>query len=339
MSPRSDLSTACRLSIIIVSFNTRRLTIECIESVYQQTMNLSFELIVVDNASTDGSAESVRESFPQDAYPSLHLICLDRNIGFAAANNHAAEVASGEFILLLNPDTIVMEHALERLVDYAAAHPDAGIYGGSTLFPDGSLNPTAGWRKPTIWSLFSVAVGFARLFPRSRLLNPESLAGHSWEEPFPVEIVTGCLLLIRMEDWRRLRGFDPVFFMYGEDADLCLRASALGMQPVLVPGARIVHYGGASEPVRSDKMVRVFRAKVQLFRRHYGLLKAGALIAMLRLWCVMRISIFFALRLVLPGGGQRLGEWRTVWQRRVEWAVPVSVRGELKPSNLDGVSS
>ena len=311
-----------KLSVIIVSYNTRALTLACIASVYRETGS-DCEIIVVDNASTDGSARAIHGVFPSYRYPDLRLYELEQNIGFAAANNLAATEARGDYLLLLNPDTVVLDRALDRLVRFADEHPEYGIYGGSTVFADGTLNPTAGWMKPSLWSMFCIAMGLAKLFPRSRLFNPESLAGWNWDAPRTVDIVTGCLFLMRRADWRRLDGFDEQYFMYGEDADLCLRAAADGLQAVLYPAARIVHYGGASEPVRADKLVRLFRAKAQLFRAHYGPLRSAALVAMLRLWCVVRIAgaaVTGAAGWIGTGG---ISEWRELWRRRGEWAGQV----------------
>lgn len=314
-----NTTVAPRLSIIIVSYNTRELTLACLQSVLRETSSVSYELLVVDNASTDGSAEAIRTAFPPERYPQIRLFSLTENLGFAAANNLAARDARGHYILLLNPDTVVLDRALEKLAAFADAEPQWGVYGGSTVFADGTLNPTAGWMKPTVWSMFSIALGLARLFRRSRIFNWESLQGWSWDAPRRVDIVTGCLLMMRREDWQRLGGFDEQYFMYGEDADLCLRAAEAGLPAVLYPEARIVHHGGASEPVRSDKLVRLFRAKTQLFRAHYGPLRAAALAAMLQLWCLVRI-----VGSAVTGGADRAGtgrtsEWGDLWRRRGEW--------------------
>ncbi len=328
------------VSILVVSYNTRELTVECLKSVYNGGVGSApFEVLLVDNASCDGSVEAIRDAFSRLMFPSLRIFALEENIGFAAANNFAAGYARGTYLLLLNPDTLVRPGAIDRLLEYADFNPENGIYGGETFFADGSRNPTAGWMKPTPWSVFTHSVGLSRLFGGSAFLNPESLAHWSWDAAKPVDIVTGCLLLIRLGDWNRLGGFDTSFFMYGEDADLCLRAAARGMQPVLVPGAAIVHYGGASEPVRSEKMIRLYRAKVQLFRLHYPAPSAALMTAMLGLSCLVRMAAFAIAgmgnrrcewRRQVPGAGlvgtrrasdlQRRGnEWRSVWSRRAEW--------------------
>src|SRR5688500_18347804 len=126
------------LSILIVSYNTREETLACLESVYAQTRDVSFEVIVVDNASQNGSAEAIAQKFPE-----VKLVQPGENIGFARANNVAARHASGEFLLLLNPDTVILNGAIQTAVAFARSHPQAGIVGGKTLYADGSLNATS----------------------------------------------------------------------------------------------------------------------------------------------------------------------------------------------------
>ncbi|MFW5835878.1 MAG: glycosyltransferase family 2 protein [bacterium] len=304
------------VSIIIVSYNTAELTLAAIQSVYDQTTRVGFELIVVDNDSSDGSADLVAERFP-----AARLIRLDYNAGFAAANNLAAREATGRYVLLLNPDTVVLDHAIDTLVEYADAHPGYGVYGGSTLFADRSRNPTAGWNAPTVWSLCCSAVGLSSVFRGSRLFDPESLASWDWNRPREVAIVTGCFMMLGRSFWNELGGFDERFYMYGEDADLSLRSIAAGRACVLVPSATIVHYGGASERVRSEKMVRLLAAKVRLFQKHWGRSGSRYAVFMLKVWAFSRATALTLWSSV--GAGSRSGSdaWREVVRRRHEWAV------------------
>lgn len=302
-----------RTSILIVSYNTRQMTLECLASGFAQTNPGTFEVVVIDNASEDGSADAIEREFGER----VRLIRSTVNLGFAAANNLAARHARGDFLLLLNPDTVVLDRAIDRLVAFAEERPAAGIWGGRTVFADGSLNPTSCWRRPTLWSLLCQAAGLASLFRKSRVFNPEAMGGWKRDTMREVDIVTGCFLLIRRSLWERLGGFDPAFFMYGEEADLCLRARALGIRPIVTPDATIVHHGGASETVRADKMVRLLQAKVLLIRRHWpmGRREAGAML--LRLWPLTRMWAWrFAAAFGASGG---LETWREVWRRRAEW--------------------
>lgn len=302
------------LSIIIVSYNTREITRACLRSLYEQTSGVTFETLVVDNASTDGSARAIAEEFPRAT-----LLARDDNVGFARANNLAAERAAGEYLLLLNPDTVVLDGAVQRLLAFARANPAARIWGGRTLYADGSLNPTSCWRKMTLWSAWCRGVGLGSLFRGSRLFDPEAMGRWARDSVRRVDIVTGCFLLIRRDFWNELRGFDPAFFMYGEEADLCLRASRLGAKPMITPDATIVHLGGASEKVRGDKMVRLFTAHARLMRRHWSAPAAWAGVWSLRMWALTRAAAWRALAWLRPGGKASAEAWSSVWRRRGEW--------------------
>jgi GT2 family glycosyltransferase len=296
------------VSIVVVSYNTREMTLECLRSVFAQTRR-PFELIVVDNASCDGSATAIAAEFPD-----VRLMTEIENHGFAKANNIAAPHARGQYLLLLNPDTVVLDGAIDRLLDFALRVPEARIWGGRTLNGDRSLNPTNCWRRMTLWSVASQVAGLSSLFRRSTLFNPESYGGWPRDNESEVDIITGCFLLIRREFWKELGGFDPSYVMYGEEADLCLRAQTKGARPMITPEAQIIHYAGASETVRSDKMVRLLRAKVLLIRRHFPRWQRPAGLMLFRLWPLSRYWAMCALR-------QRIAAqtWGEIWRRRPEW--------------------
>lgn len=313
---------AAQLSIIVVSYNTRSLTLDCLRSVYGQTRKAEFELLVVDNNSTDDSAEAIASEFPQ-----ARLFAHHENLGFAAANNLAAGHATGEWLLLLNPDTIVLEEAIDTLVAFAKQHPTYGIYGGRTFFHDGTLNPTSCWRRITLWSMFCHAVGLSHLFPRSRVFNPESMGRWQRDTVREVDIVTGCFLLIRRSLWEQLGGFAPAFFMYGEEADLCLRARQVGARPVICPAARIIHYGGRSELRRTDKLVRLLAARRRLICRHWHPLLVPLGEALQDVSILARLLFRQASMLVVKQAKQE--EERgllEIWSRREEWrSLPPSL--------------
>ena len=304
------------LSIVVVSYNTRELTLACLRSIFQQTHDIIFEVIVVDNNSLDGSAEAIAFQFPQSK-----LIQLDQNIGFGRANNVISGHAVGEWLLLLNPDTVVLDGAIDKLLSFAHAHPQTSIFGGRTLFPDRSLNPFSCWRHPTPWSLFCIGTGLTSLFRNSGLFNPEAYGGWQRDTVRQVEIVSGCFLLIRRSLWARLGGFDPAFFMYGEEADLCWRAAKLGERCLICPEAEIIHYGGASEKVRSDAMVKLFMAKARLFAKHWNRPATWFGVRMLDLWAFTRMLAHWMLKILRPAKREKYETWRTVWRRRREWDI------------------
>jgi N-acetylglucosaminyl-diphospho-decaprenol L-rhamnosyltransferase len=312
VAPTDDLPV--ELSIIIVSYNTRSLTLQALESLFRFPPAVNFEVILLDNASADGSYGAISAAFP-----SIDAIDHPRNIGFAAANNLAAERARGRRLLLLNPDTITLDGSHRALWDFAEREPERGIWGGRTLFPDLSLNPTSCWRRMTLWSLFCSATGLTHLFPRSRLFNSEAYGDWRRDEVADVDIVTGCFLLIDAALWQRLDGFDPAFFMYAEEADLCLRARALGANPGISPEAEIVHMGGMSEATGVDKIVKTVRGRVTLMRKHWNGAQVMLGRGLLLLWSSLRLvgSRFVSGRRDRPGAAQ--DKWREVWSRRREW--------------------
>ena len=307
------------LTVIVISFNTRDLTLACLRSVHEgiaKARNEGCDVVVVDNVSTDDSVKAIAARFPD-----IRLIRSERNLGFAAANNRAAKESTAEYLLLLNPDTVVLDGAIDRLLAFAREHPRAGIWGGRTVFADRSLNPASCWGRQTPWSLVCTATGLSSLLRGSSLFNPEGYGGWKRDCQREVDIVSGCFLLIRRELWDQLGGFDERFFVYGEDADLCLRARKLGYRPMITPEATIVHYGGASEKVRADKLVRLLTAKTMLIRQHWSPSRVGIGVRLLAAWPLSRLIAFSVLRCV---GFKRdaLSVWREVWRRKREWYGP-----------------
>ena len=298
------------LTVIVISYNTRDLTLKCLETLHAQTRATRFRTVVFDNASEDGSAEAVAAAFPQVA-----LIAHPENIGFARANNRVAAAATTEWLLLLNPDTEVHDGAVDRLLAFAQAHPEAGITGGRTVFPDGSLNIASCWNRITPWSAFCMATGLTAAFRGSELFNPEGMGGWPRDSVRQVDIVVGCFLMIRRALWTELDGFAPKYFMYGEEADLCLRAARLGYRPMITPEAEIMHLVGASSARVADKVVRVAKARSTLIRDHWPGWQVPLGLALLWLWGALRVG---AARIAALSG--RAGARATARKRRHVWA-------------------
>ncbi|AGF79900.1 putative glycosyltransferase [Desulfocapsa sulfexigens DSM 10523] len=305
------------LSILVISYNTCELTLKALDSVFAvDSVHLPFEVIVLDNNSTDNSAEEIHNAFQGR----VHLITNKENIGFAGGNNEAAKVATGEYLLLLNPDTLVLDQAIEKLLSFAKDHSEAKIWGGKTCFADGTLNPSSCWQRQTLWSLFSQVVGLSSLFRRTNIFNPEGIGGWNREGIRTVDIVSGCFLLIKRDFWNEMGGFNSDFFMYGEEADLCLRAKRKGARPMVTSDATIVHYGGASETIRSDKLVRLVKAKGLLIRRHFSPVTVPLGVAMLAGWPLSRYLIHGLLTFLGKKKSEESKEvWGAVWRRRKEW--------------------
>lgn len=300
--------SAPEVTVVIVNYNTRDETRACVRSLHENTA-VSFELVVVDNGSSDGSAEALAAEFP-DAI----VDAAGANLGFAAGVNRGAAAGTAPWVLLLNPDTIVLPGAIDAIVGFAKHQPTHGVYGGRTLRPDGTVDRSSCWGEMTPWSLVCFASGMSTLFKHSSLFDPESLGRWERDTVREVPIVTGCLLLTSREDWNRLGGMDETYFLYGEDADFSARAVAAGMSPVIVPEAEIVHAVGGSTASSGRKMSMVMAGKATVLRRHWsrragrvgvGLLQAGA-----------------ALR-ALPALVRRRHDatWAVVWRTRRDWRV------------------
>lgn len=305
------------LSIAIVSYETREQILDCLRSVLEHTHRCTFEVIVVDNASTDGTVEAIR-----DVFPGVTVVASKENLGFAQANNVAARRAAGRRLLLLNPDTRLTDAAIDNLVAFADQHSDAGIWGGRTTFPDGTINPSC-LGDITLWSTISRACGLTYLFPRSRFFNPESI--HRWDpldREREVDIVVGCFLLVDRSLWEALDGFDPDFFMYGEEVDFSLRARKRGARPRITPSATIIHYGGGSERSTEDKVVKILRGRITVMKVHWP--RVSVLIGRWVLLATVALRAV-ASKIVRPperrGGGLdgRVDLWGAVFRRRREW--------------------
>jgi N-acetylglucosaminyl-diphospho-decaprenol L-rhamnosyltransferase len=303
------------LTIILVSYNTKDLTLECIRSVFEQTRSIPFEVIVLDNASTDGSAEALREAFPD-----IHLIASSENLGFGRANNLLAKQARGRRILLLNPDTVILDHAVDRLCEFADKNPDRRIWGGRTVFADGTLNPSSCWADATLWSVFCYVTGLSR-FNWSRLFNPEGYGSWKRDTVRAVDIVTGCFFLIDKDLWQQLGGFDPQFFMYGEEADLCMRARRFGARPTITPAATIVHHGHASEPDRAEQRIKVLAGRITLMQRHRPPLTLAIAKMLYLMLPIVRLVAYQAAGMVLQKEDYRrsASAARYMWLNRDRW--------------------
>lgn len=293
------------VSIIIVSYNTKDMTLEAISSTIEQTQT-PFELIVIDNASSDGSAEAIK-----DAYPDIRLLAEADNHGFSKANNIGSQYARGKYVLLLNPDTVVLDGAIDKLVRFADQNAAAKIWGGRTLYGDHLLNPTNCWRQMTVWSLACNLFALSKFLPGSPIFNREAYGGWKRNYVRNVDMVTGCFFLITKDFWDELGGFDEKFVMYGEEADLCWRARSAGANPLITPDAVIIHYVGAASISNSKKMIMVMRARVSLVRVQFSPLVKPIGLLLLTMHAASR-----ALGATLTGKGKI---WATVWKQRKDW--------------------
>ncbi len=289
------------VSVIVVGYRTPDLVERCVASVERETTGLTHEVVVVDN-----DADPVADRSLAERHPTCRVITPEANLGFARAVNTGVAASRGRYVLLLNPDTTVVEGAVQRLVRFAEHHPGHGLYAGRTVDQDGNLDPRSCWGFPTLWSTFCFGVGLSSVRKGSPTFDPESLGGWRRDTVRPVDVVTGCLCLVDRATWDRLGGYDERFFVYGEDVDLGLRARAAGLRPLLCPEATVVHEVGRSSATRGDKLVLLHRGKVTLFRKHWSRPAAAVGVGLLRLGVALRAA-----------GGQ--DAWPEVHRRRAEW--------------------
>jgi N-acetylglucosaminyl-diphospho-decaprenol L-rhamnosyltransferase len=253
-----------RVAVIIVSYNTCDWLRRCLASIPAAAGDLAHEVIIVDNDSSDGSPDMV-----ESLYPKVRLIRSGENLGFARGVNLGAAHAEAEHVLLCNPDGELHPGAIAALVAFADTHPDHAVIGGRTVSPAGEVDPRSCWGAPTLWSVLCNALLLSTVFRRSRLFDPEALGGYGRDHERDVDIVSGCLLLMRRPEWVALGGFDERYFMYGEDADLCLRVRAGGRRCAITPAATMVHAVGASS-VRADKLELLFKGRITLMHTHWS---------------------------------------------------------------------
>lgn len=311
--PTAAAQAVPEVTVIIVSYNTRDLTIRAIETLFDNAGDVAMRVVVWDNASHDGSADAIAARFP-----ALELIRSAENVGFSRANNAVAETATTDWLLLLNPDTETHPRAVENILAFGKAHPEAGIVGGRTVFPDGSLNIASCWNTMSVWSLFCSATGLAKLFRNSPFFNAEGIGGWNRDSVRKVDVVVGCFMLVPTALWRELGGFSPRYFMYGEEHDLCLRAKRLGYQPMVTPDAQIMHLVGAASAKREDKILRLMRSKATLIRDHWSGVRVPIGIALLWLWIAIRRG-GSAVKAIVSGKTEEHSRWQTVWSSRREW--------------------
>jgi N-acetylglucosaminyl-diphospho-decaprenol L-rhamnosyltransferase len=271
------------LTVVIVSWNVRALLRRCLQSVVTQAQPVpenggvrigerEIEILVVDNASTDGSAEMVRDEFPQ-----VHLIANDENRGFTAANNQGLARARGRYLLLLNPDTEIVGDALTAMIHHAQANPEVGALGPRLLYPDGSLQSSRR-RFPTFATALVESTVVQEWWQDNRILRRYYMADTPDDAIQTVDWVVGACLLVRRQVYEQIGGLDEGYFMYSEELDWCRRIKAAGWQIVYLPTATIIHHEGkSSEQVVPARQIYFQGSKVRYFRKHHGVFQAEVL--------------------------------------------------------------
>ena len=258
-------STRIIVSVIIVSWNARDYLKQCLESLTPAVCRYPMEIIVVDNASSDGSPELVENSFPH-----VRLVRNSTNLGFARGNNVGIRNSSGRYLCLVNSDVKMLPDCINRLVEYGEQHPEVGMAGPRIIGGDGKLQRSCrGF--PTLWNMLCRALALDTIFPRIKLFTGYSLSYWPQDRTRPVDILSGCFWLIRRETLSRVGLLDEAFFMYGEDMDWCKRFWLGGSSLVFVSQAEAIHFGRASSsnsPVRF--YIEMQRADLQYWKKHHS---------------------------------------------------------------------
>jgi GT2 family glycosyltransferase len=275
------------VSVIIVSWNARNYLEQCLASLTDKVCRYPMEIIVVDNASSDGSPECVEGRFPH-----VRLIKSGANLGFAKGNNLGIAQSNGRYLCLINSDVKVLKNCITRLVDYCEQHPRVGMVGPRIMGGDGQLQRSCrGF--PSLWNMLCRALALDTLFPRVKLFCGYALSHWSHDNIARVDILSGCFWLVRREAVNQIGGLDEAFFMYGEDMDWCRRFWTSGWKLVFMPSAGAIHYGGASSanaPLRFA--VELQKADLQYWRKHRGMLMVVGYFVILCLQNLLRIVAF-----------------------------------------------
>lgn len=287
------------ISIIIVNYNTRELLRACLHSLIQQTTDLAYEIIVVDNASTDGSREMLAREFSQ-----VHVVPNNHNRGFASANNLGIRLASGRYVLLLNSDTIILESAIQQSLTYMAQHPHASILGCKLLNPDGTLQPSCR-SFPNLWNLFCEASFLYLVFKRTRLFGGYYMSHFDHASARRVDYVMGAFLLTRRELFERVGLLDEDYFMYTEEADWCYRAAQQGYQTHFTPVAQIIHIMGGSSSNRQRYFEQLHLSQVLFLKKHFFGLRRRFAIILKQLGLAFRIPLYHVVGILRQDREQR----------------------------------
>lgn len=309
------------VSVVVVSFNTRDLLRECLETLYIHAAGLCLQTIVVDNGSRDGSADMVAAEFPQ-----VELIRSEVNLGFGPANNRGFAVARGTYLVLLNSDAFVGEDTLRRSLDLMEAHPEVGLAGGRLVGRDGAWQPSARLFPSLLNDLFTIS-GLSARYPGSRLFGRVDRTWADPNEAADVDWVPGAYSIIRKSVLDAVGWFDERFFLYFEEVDLCRRIKAAGARVRYWPSIQVVHIGGESSKTikrlsftstGSQLTLWRMRSQAMFFRKHHGRLYAWLSMQQECAW--HRLRRWRNRRLAAPEAGAKAEEsqvvitlWRQAW--------------------------
>jgi GT2 family glycosyltransferase len=293
------------VSIIIVNWNTRRILHDCLTSIYKETEAYSFETIVIDNNSTDCSAQMVKTEFPQ-----VLLISNSKNVGFATANNQGIRITRGRYILLLNSDVVILDDAISKVISFADSNCKAGVVACRVCNPDGTLQSTC-FMFPSLLNVILSVTYLHKLFPKNAFLGRERIGWFDWSNVCEVDVVAGCFMLVRREAIEQVGLMDDRYFMYGEETDWCYRFKQAGWKVIFAPVAKIIHIGGSSSKQMKPEMTLQLWASILFFLKKYKSRLSYCFACLL-------VSLFFLLRVPFKLvhavflKNERQSHWQTV---------------------------
>lgn len=311
------------ITISIVSYNTCELLRACLGSLTARENEASLEIVVADNGSTDGSVDMARSEFP-----GVKVIETGGNIGYGRANNAALADARGRHVFVLNSDTEVEPGALAEMRDFLDANPNVGAVGGRLILPDGATQPSCA-TDPTLASVFWEQTYLYKLFPANKTTGGYLMTDWDYGERRSVEQVCGACVMVKRDLWERIGGFDPAYFMYFEDTDLCVRIRETGAQIWFLPDAKIQHkLGGSSAKdwrLRAQMIASYNQSRFYFYRKCLGKRGGVALKAIVLLGASLRL--FSWLLLALTGRRRAREEvkiWLDVWKRTAGMTANIS---------------
>lgn len=255
------------LSIIIVNWNTKDLLKECLKSIYKETEDILFEIYVVDNASSDGSSKMIKEGFPR-----VNLIENKKNVGFSIANNQAIKLGKGNYILLLNPDTVVLNRCLEKMLEFMEGHPGVGAAGCKIFDSSGNVDYfRSAKRFPTPFTRFFVDLSLDKMFPKIKLFGKYSMTGWDRNDVREVDVLSGAFMFMRRETIEDVGLLDENFFILAEDIDLCYRIKKNNWKIMFNPDAKIIHHIGQSiDRVKMTRLKNAIYSNLLYFQKHHN---------------------------------------------------------------------
>jgi GT2 family glycosyltransferase len=298
------------ISISIVSYNTRDLLRACLLSLEARRDEVELEIIVIDNDSTDGSAEMVKAEFPK-----VLLIEAGENLGYGRANNLGLKDANGRHFFVLNSDTEVQPRALRALVDFLDERPKAGAVTAQLILPDGSIQPSCA-TDPNLMKVFWEQTYLDRLFPNNKITGGYTMTHWNYDDVREVEQVAGAAVVIRREAWEQIGGFDPAFFMYFEDTDLCIRLRKAGWSIWFLPDARVHHKVGASSDkdwqLRARMVSSLNWSRYYYFSKRESTFRGNMLKALVVMGAFLRLSVWSVIAIIKPSKRDQVKLFRQV---------------------------